>query len=711
MTSDPKSGPEDDEPKEVLPPDAADPTPPDAPEPEAEAEEQPEVADRTVFSDPDEAAPPPADRTVIASDADVTPAAAPPTEATVISDTIGAAQGSVRLVEPGTLINNNYRIIELILAGGMGEVYRAENVFTGDPVAVKVILANLANDESVLDLFRREARVLVQLRDDAIVRYHNFILDGGLQRYCLIMEFVEGRHLGTRIKEDGPLPEDLVISLIKRLAIGLGRAHKRGVTHRDLSPDNVILRDDRIDEAVLIDFGIARSTELGDGLAGRFAGKFKYIAPEQLGHWEGTIGPWTDVYGLGLLIAMVALGKPLDMGDSVVSASAARLAIPPLDGVSHRLFPLLQHMLEPDPSRRPQDMAAVLRIVNDPLQLPAQYRLPLWETRATPGTATESGATTDTSLSARVSLPPGSLTGADLSDNAASHSPFASLLANPAELPLAEPAPEPKSRKGLIFGGLAALLLAGGIAVWALPGLFRDTDAPPPDEEVPVQQTTTMVPRDISTREGFLADQPMPSCTFATRLNHGPNAGQIAVLANGTFDATPLIDTYDRNFGTRPAVISNAAGDPQCAVVDFLREVAGRPATPPTLTANVTTGQGAFQLQGSVTSGGTDRNLWLFLVSPAGGVYDLTGQLQGEGAGPRRFGVSIQGEGGDPADAGYLLVALTSAGPLASVTAAPSGAAASDLLPRVLEELNANAESPGVDFMTFSATATEPASD
>src|SRR5690606_26456588 len=116
-------------------------------------------------------------------------------------------------------------------------------------------------------MFRREARVLVQLRDEAIVRYHNFVLDGGLNRYCLIMEFVEGRHLGTRVKEDGPLPDEAAIMLFNRLARGLERAHARGVTHRDLSPDNVILRDDKIDEAVLIDFGIARSTEFGDGLA------------------------------------------------------------------------------------------------------------------------------------------------------------------------------------------------------------------------------------------------------------------------------------------------------------------------------------------------------------------------------------------------------------------------------------------------------------
>ena len=187
--------------------------------------EQLDGGDRTVIGTGDDAAtrlaPVAAERTIIATKSD-TPKA--------------------KLVEPGTLINNNYRILALVSAGGMGEVYRAENVFTGDPVAVKVILPGLAGDTAVLDLFRREARVLVQLRDEAIVSYHNFVLDQGLQRYCLIMEFVSGAHLGSMLRHDAGMADEQAIALMRRLARGLGQAHARGVTHRDLSPDNVILR-------------------------------------------------------------------------------------------------------------------------------------------------------------------------------------------------------------------------------------------------------------------------------------------------------------------------------------------------------------------------------------------------------------------------------------------------------------------------------------
>ncbi|RJL21838.1 serine/threonine-protein kinase [Paracoccus siganidrum] len=641
-------------------------------EPGGDANPDASPPDRTVIATPPEGIP---DRTVISAEAVSSPPVPAASDPTLIGDQPAAQGGSVRLVEPGTLINNNYRINTLVSVGGMGEVYRAENVFTGDPVAVKVILPNLARDESVLDLFRREARVLVQLRDEAIVRYHNFVLDAGLGRYCLIMEFVEGRHLGTRIKEDGPLDDMAALVLMRRLAAGLGRAHARGVTHRDLSPDNVILRDDHIDEAVLIDFGIARSTELGDGLAGRFAGKFKYIAPEQLGHWGGEIGPRTDVYGLALLIATVARGKPLAMGDSVVSASAARQAIPDLTGVSHRLFPLLQHMLEPDPQRRPRDMAEVLGMIEDPMLLPAQYRLPLWSSAAAPASA-EEGATV-------------------IAEDPAteSHSPFAAL--SPAAPQPSAAAPPPARRGCWALAGVVLALLAGGAGYLAL---RPDAPAPQPDE-VAQPAPAALAPRDGSTREGFLAEQPLPDCTLALRIGQGANAGMISVLAAGDFDASALVAAYDAAFGTRPSVVQERVGEAQCPALDFLREASGRPAPPPGLTADVDLAAEGFQVRGEV-SNLSDRNLWLFLVAPDGAVYDLTGQSQRGEDGRDRFGVAI-GTGAAEAGGAYLLVALSTEAPLASVAAAPAGSPAAQLLPRVLEELHGSGAAPALDVIVL----------
>ena len=610
-------------------------------------------------------APPIAPETPAGDDAAtrIAPPARSESEPRTIIATAAAKKPRAQLVQPGTLINNNYRILALVSAGGMGEVYRAENVFTGDPVAVKVILPGLANDAAVLDLFRREARVLVQMRHEAIVRYHNFVLDPGLDRYCLIMEFVDGRHLGKRLSEDGPLSEPEVIALLRRIGAGLHRAHSSGVTHRDLSPDNVILRDDRIDEAVLIDFGIARSTELGDGLSGRFAGKFKYIAPEQLGHAGGTIGPGTDIYGLALLIAAVARGTALDMGDSVVSASAARQAIPDLTGISHRLFPLLQHMLEPDPQRRPADIGVVLRMLDDPSLIPSRYRLPLWASAEDGGAATEDGPGSD--------------------------SPFASFT--PPQPPTPETAPQPRRpRTGLWLGlGALALVAASGLGFWAM----RPAPAPLPDPEP--APPAVLAARDTTTREGFLASQTLPPCTMAERISSGPNTGMIALIGSDADDGAALVDAYDRAFGTRATVLNQIVTPEQCPAVDFLTEVAGRPAPAVDLRVNARESGGSVQIQGSVAMA-AGRNLWLFLVAPGGEVYDLTAQLSAPGAESRAFGFALSSEGGAEGAGPFLLVALGSGAALASVAAAPSGVPATDILPAVLAELQSMGESPSV---------------
>ncbi|MFD1795521.1 serine/threonine protein kinase [Paracoccus aurantiacus] len=588
----------------------------------------------------------------------------PPPMPTVVAD-IAPALPSMpsRLVEAGTLINNNYRIEALVSAGGMGEVYRAINVFTGDPVAVKVILPELARDNDIIDLFRREARVLVQLRDDAIVSYHNFILDQGLDRYCLIMEFVEGTHLGSRIRERLVMADDEAVRLLRRLSSGLRRAHARGVTHRDLSPDNVILRHDRVDEAVLIDFGIARSTELGDGLAGRFAGKFKYIAPEQLGHYDGVVGPPTDAYGLALLMAAVIRGQPLDMGDSVVSASAARQAIPDLSGLSHRIFPLLQHMLEPDPADRPADMGQVIAMLDDPMRIPARYRLPLWQAETT--------------------TPPAAMDAAGISE-----SPFGTH--HPAPLPQmpAAPPPEPRRRGRApvaIAVGAAALIAAAGAAFL----LLRGPSAPPPvdPETVAATDIPSLPPRDPASRDGVLAELPLGSCAMAQRITSGPQSGMIALYAAEPVAASRVLDPFEQAFATRPTLTEQRVTASQCPVVDFVNMLSGRSAAPPLLGSAARATESGFQIEATVArlSG---RNLWLALIAPDGAVYDMTAQSSAAADGTVNMGARIDLPPGASADAGsYLLLALASDEPPIALAAAPAGAGAATVLPAVLKEL------------------------
>ncbi len=122
----------------------------------------------------------------------------------------------------------------------------------------------------------------------------------------------------SEILKKGPLPFDKVCLLQERLAAGLEAAHRHGIIHRDLSPDNILIPEAMFSLAKIIDFGIARSTRANDGtvIGSGFAGKFNYVSPEQLGLWDGNVTAKSDIYSLGLVLAECLSGQALDMGGS-----------------------------------------------------------------------------------------------------------------------------------------------------------------------------------------------------------------------------------------------------------------------------------------------------------------------------------------------------------------------------------------------------------
>jgi len=284
----------------------------------------------------------------------------------------GGAQGKpVTTVTAGTLIMGTYEIEKLINSGGMGEVYRGRNIHNGEPVAIKIVLPSLAHDQKIVALFQKESTVLSRLAHEAIVRYHVFTNDPTIGRPCMVMEFVSGTALADRI-EQGPMPLDEVKVMLRRVASGLDKAHRAGVVHRDLSPDNVILEEGSVEHAKLIDFGIAKSSNFGSGtlLQGQFAGKFNWVSPEQLGAYGGQVDGRSDIYSLGLIIAGASRGQVLQMGASIVDAVGKRATVPALDGVDPALVPLLTWMLQPDPGQRIESMAKVIAVLDDPSLIP-----------------------------------------------------------------------------------------------------------------------------------------------------------------------------------------------------------------------------------------------------------------------------------------------------------------------------------------------------
>ncbi len=261
---------------------------------------------------------------------------------------------------PGVVLSSTFEIEHLVARGGMGEVYRARHRITGDPIAIKTIRPELAGDEKIAELFKREAQALRNIRHPAIVSYEGVFDDGTGQLY-IAMEYVDGPSL-SRLMQNGPLAEADVRRLRDRVADGLAAAHAQGVIHRDLSPDNVILPGGRIDAAKLIDFGIAKQTESSKAtvIGNDFAGKYSYAAPEQLGLQGGEVGPRADVYSLGLVLAAAATGTPLDMGNALPSAVQARMRVPDLASVPTGLRGEISGMLQPNPSDRPQSMAELV---------------------------------------------------------------------------------------------------------------------------------------------------------------------------------------------------------------------------------------------------------------------------------------------------------------------------------------------------------------
>ncbi|QPC94485.1 serine/threonine-protein kinase [Mesorhizobium sp. INR15] len=266
----------------------------------------------------------------------------------------------------GTQLSGIYELDERIAFGGMGEVYRGHNIQTGDHVAIKIVLPEFARDQTILSLFRKEASILNHLSHDAVVRYHVFTIDPGIGRPYLAMEFVDGESLFDVMRRGAMAVED-VRKLCLRLTSGLSAVHQAGAIHRDLSPDNIILPGGRVDRAKIIDFGIARSATVGGEtlIGGKFAGKYNYVSPEQLGLYSGDVSEQSDMYSLGLVLAAVLRGKPIDMSGSQFEIIEKRRTVPDLSDIDADFRDIVEAMLQPDPKDRPASMAEIARLTRD----------------------------------------------------------------------------------------------------------------------------------------------------------------------------------------------------------------------------------------------------------------------------------------------------------------------------------------------------------
>ncbi|WP_170228861.1 serine/threonine-protein kinase [Polyangium fumosum] len=272
----------------------------------------------------------------------------------------------------GTLVARRFRIRSLAGRGGMGEVYRARDQETGEEVALKL----LHTDATSLDTerFAREARILSEIRHPRVVSYvaHGQSEEGA---HFLAMQWLEGEDLAKRLAR-GPLSTREALLLLRRITEGLAALHARRVVHRDLKPSNVLLRGGDIDQATIVDLGIARSMGPSTGITatGRSIGTPEYMSPEQVDN-EQPIGPASDMFSLGCILFECLAGRPPFVATDPVLVMSKILSdeapdlLPLRPGVPPAVAALVRSLLQKDPDKRPASVSDLLD------ELPALFEL------------------------------------------------------------------------------------------------------------------------------------------------------------------------------------------------------------------------------------------------------------------------------------------------------------------------------------------------
>lgn len=216
---------------------------------------------------------------------------------------------------PGAIFSERYRIVALLGRGGMGEVYRADDMKLGHPVALKFLPPAFERDPEVLERFHAEVRNARQVSHPNVCRVYDV---GDLRGHqFLTMEFIDGEDLSSLLRRIGRLPADKGLEIARQLCAGLAAAHDRGVLHRDLKPANIMI--DGRGKARITDFGLAVTTLESTS---EFAGTPAYMSPEQLAGRPAT--QQSDIYALGLVLYELCTGKRLFEGTSVAELTSGR---------------------------------------------------------------------------------------------------------------------------------------------------------------------------------------------------------------------------------------------------------------------------------------------------------------------------------------------------------------------------------------------------
>ncbi|MFB6263481.1 MAG: protein kinase [Bradymonadaceae bacterium] len=269
----------------------------------------------------------------------------------------------------GTVLDDRFRIESVLGEGGMGKVYRAEQMSIERDVAVKVVHAEHYDDETVIKRFFREARVISKFSHPNIVNLIDFGRDDESDVLYFVMELIEGHPLEEMLGE-GRIAPDLAVEVAEQTCQALSEPHSHGIVHRDLKPDNLMLLpiSDGSVQTKVVDFGVAQALQSETKLTktGAVCGTPHYMAPEQAE--GGDVGPETDLYALGVILYEMLAGRPPFGGDKALQIMLSHVqeehdplerALPPGSLLPEELSRLVDDLLTKDPAERPDDVLAV----------------------------------------------------------------------------------------------------------------------------------------------------------------------------------------------------------------------------------------------------------------------------------------------------------------------------------------------------------------
>ncbi|WP_437609232.1 serine/threonine-protein kinase [Sorangium sp. So ce834] len=488
----------------------------------------------------------------------------------------------------GKVLNQKFKIHSLLATGGMGVIYRGEQIALERQVAIKVLTPTNSSNQIDPNFHKRfflEASILARLQHPNIVTVFDYgrVENMEPERYFMAMEFLEGETLFRRLRKAGRLSAPDAMGVARQIARGLREAHKHGVVHRDLKPSNVMLvpGEDTGELVKILDFGLVKvladdSEELTQ--QGSFLGSPRFMSPEQISH--GKVDLRTDVYSLGVIVYQMLCGKVPFEAQNSVQILIAHLQQPvprmrernPEADVPEPLEAFVLRCLSKDPEGRPANMEAFIRGLGECAQAMG----------LSPAFGSTGLVTMDSTGTGRMPTPmppvrvmtaiPASPSPPSSSGGAASPVDDASLGAasRPADA-------APQGRKGIVLVAVGVLAVAGiGVAM----SQMRPSEPPPaPAQPEKPQVAPAPPPADVGTF--VLMVESMPS--GAEVLEDGKPLGTTPLqlsISNSSVRANPRRLTV-RQEGYEPYSIVQGPSDQSVRLVATLTKHAAAPTSSP----------------------------------------------------------------------------------------------------------------------------------